>query len=483
VALARPNISSLGKDFKMSSTLRLSIITVMLLSTTALGLIAYNSMNAPVVQAPPETPAPVAPVASKGYFVATKPLRVGTLAKQEDFKFIPLTSGEVAPSDIEGRDAIARLRGSLVRRFLDTDKPVTSKDIVSPQDRGFLAGVLEAGKRAISIEVDTESGVSRLIWPGDHVDVVLTQEIDKDNPRRTMSETILQDVRVIAIDQEIEQGQSAPASNAPGAPSKPPKHPVSLEVKPEEVQKITVAKKLGTLSLAIRPDESLDAPVTEARAGTGGSLRTTLDRDVSPEIARQNEESARQKEENARQMARQRACAKAKADARKKSTVRVYAGGKVTEHIIETNDPVTSADIANSCPASLEEAPTGSATVGTVRIPVDASGHFYPAVTINGMPVRFMADTGATLVALSLKDAQKIGIDPQSLQFTGKANTANGSVQSASVTLPEITIEGIVLRDVRASCCVTGVSLLGMSALGQLGLEMKDGWMFLSPKS
>jgi pilus assembly protein CpaB len=456
----------------MSSTLRLSIIAVLLLSTTALGLIAYRSMNPEVVQAPPETPAPVTPVASEGYFVATKPLRVGTLAKQDDFKFIPLTPGKVAPSDIEGRDAIARLRGSLVRRFLDTDKPVTSKDIVSPQDRGFLAGVLEAGKRAISIEVDAESGVSRLIWPGDHVDVVLTQEIDKDNPRRTMSETILQDVRVIAIDQEIEQGQSAPANNATGAPSKPPKHPVSLEVKPEEVQKITVAKKLGTLSLAIRPDESLDAPVKEARAGTGGPLHTTLDRDVSPAIARQNEE-----------IARQRACEKARAIAREKSTVTVHEGGKVKKYIIKTNDPVTSADIANSCPASLEEAPMGTATVGTVRVPADASGHFYPTVTINGTPLRLMADTGATDVALSAKDAQKVGIDPQSLQFTDKSYTANGPRHMAPVTLSEITIEGIVLRNVPASCCVSGNSLLGMSALGQLGLEMKDGWMVLSPKS
>jgi pilus assembly protein CpaB len=456
----------------MSSTLRLSIITVLLLSTTALGLIAYSNMNPPAPPAPPETPAPSIPIASEGYFVAKKPLRVGTLAKEDDFKFIPLTTGKVPPSDaIEGRDAIATLRGSLVRSFIDTNSPVTSKNILRRQDRGFLAGVLEADKRAISIEVDAESGVSRLIWPGDHVDVVLTQEIDKDNPRRTMSETILQNVRVIAIDQEIEQGQSASANNATGAPSKPPKHPVSLELKPEEVQKITVAKKLGTLSLAIRPDESLDA-----------TLRTTLARNVSPAIDRQNEEVARQNEEVARQKARQMACEKARAIARENSTVRVYAGGKVNKYTVKTNDPATSADIANSCPASLEEVPTGSATVGTVRIPVAADGHFYPKVTINGTPVRLMADTGATRVALSVEDAQKIGIDPQSLQFTGKSNTANGPRQAAPVTLSEITIEGIVLRNVPASCCVTGTSLLGMSALGQLGLEMKDGWMFLSPK-
>jgi pilus assembly protein CpaB len=356
----------------MSSTLRLAIITVLLLSTTALGLIAYRSMNQPVPQASPETtPAPFTAVPSRGYFVATKPLRVGTLAKEDDFKFTPLTPGKDPPSEaiLEAPDAIARLRGSLVRRFLDTDSPVTSKNIVRPHDRGFLASVLEAGKRAISIEVDAESGVSRLIWPGDHVDVVLTQEIDKDKPLSTMSETILQNVRIIAIDQEIEQGQSAPANNATAnnaAPPKPPKHPVSLELKPEEVQKIAVAKKLGTLSLAIRPDESLNAPVragTEARAGaqarlspveqqdTGDTPRTTKSYDVSPAIARRTHLEI------------------ARAIARENATVTIYGGGKVTKYLVKkTNDPVTSRP-------PWEEAPMGPPTVRSVRIPVDVDGH------------------------------------------------------------------------------------------------------------
>jgi clan AA aspartic protease (TIGR02281 family) len=292
---------------------------------------------------------------------------------------------------------------------------------------------------------------------------VLTQGFDKDNPRRTTSETILQNVRIIAIDQEIEQGQSAPANNATG-PGKPPNHPVSLELKPEEVQKIAVAKKLGTLSLAIRPDESLDAPVRagvrDVRAGTGDTPRTTLSHDVSPEIARQNEK-----------IARQQACKRAIAIARERVTV--YAGGKDPKiYPVKTNDPVT-------C-SPLEEAPINPAAVGSVSIPANANGHFYPKVSINGTPVRLMADTGATLVALSVEDARKIGIDPQSLQFTDRADTANGPRQAAPITLSEITIEGIMLRNVPASCCVTGTSLLGMSALGQLGVEMKDGWMLLS---
>ena len=94
-----------------------------------------------------------------------------------------------------------------------------------------------------------------------------------------------------------------------------------------------------------------------------------------------------------------------------------------------------------------------------------------------------MADTGATLVALSAEDARKVGIDPQSLQFTHETHTANGSVRSARITLSEITIEGTVLRNVAASCCVTGTGLLGMSALERFSFTMNNGLMVLSPKS
>ena len=94
-----------------------------------------------------------------------------------------------------------------------------------------------------------------------------------------------------------------------------------------------------------------------------------------------------------------------------------------------------------------------------------------------------VADTGATSVSISAEDARKIGINPQSLQFTDQTHTANGTVRTARFTLPEITVEGFVLRDVRASCCITGESLLGMSALDRLIFKIDGGWMFLSPRS
>jgi clan AA aspartic protease (TIGR02281 family) len=117
-----------------------------------------------------------------------------------------------------------------------------------------------------------------------------------------------------------------------------------------------------------------------------------------------------------------------------------------------------------------------------IRIPADANGHFYPKVTIKGTLIRLVYDTGATDVSLSTEDARKIGIDPQSLQFTQKARTANGVVPLAPITLSKITIEGIVLRDVSASCC-SDMSLLGMSALKKLNVEMIDGWLSLSSKN
>jgi pilus assembly protein CpaB len=276
----------------MSSTLRLSIIMVLLLATAALGLFAYNAiLPKPAPQVAQDAPAPV----TVGYFVAARPLPAGTLARDEDFVVRSAPSGSVPSGAVlDTPDARVGLRGSLVRTFLDAGAPVTSEDVLRPRDRGFLASVLAPGSRAVSINVDAASGVSGLIWPGDHVDVVLTHEIEKaDLAHRTLSETVLHDVRIIAIDQEIVQGGS---SNNPTAGKVT--HTVSLQLAPGEVEKITVAEHLGKLSLSMR------AAVEQREAGESGTMYSG---DVSPEIARQNK------------------------------TVMVYAGGKVKEYSVKAD--------------------------------------------------------------------------------------------------------------------------------------------------
>ncbi len=135
----------------MSSTLRLSIIMVLLLATTALGLIAYN-MNLPKVQVPVvevtvKAPEPL----TVGYFVAAHPLPRGTLARDEDFTVRSVSPGSVpAGAILDTPDAKIGIRGSLVRNFLDTGSLVTSENILRPRERGFLASVLAPDSRAVT---------------------------------------------------------------------------------------------------------------------------------------------------------------------------------------------------------------------------------------------------------------------------------------------------------------------------------------------
>ncbi|MGY4320571.1 Flp pilus assembly protein CpaB [Bradyrhizobium sp. JR3.5] len=262
----------------MSSALRVSIIMVLLLAATALGLIAYslNRPNDPVVaEVVAEKPQPAA--ATVGYFVTTRPLSKGTLARDEDFAVRQAAPNRVpAGAILETPDTKAGLPGSLVRKYVDAGSAITLEDILRPKDRGFLASVLAPDSRAISIKVDEETGVSGLIRPGDNVDVVLTQVFEKGAPvRRAVSETVLSNVRVIAIDQEIAQGGRSVSNAVAGKTAQT----VSLELKPEQVKRVAVAKQLGTLSFVVRA-----AAEQWDKADTGA----TSSCDVSPELARQS---------------------------------------------------------------------------------------------------------------------------------------------------------------------------------------------------
>ena len=111
-----------------------------------------------------------------------------------------------------------------------------------------------------------------------------------------------------------------------------------------------------------------------------------------------------------------------------------------------------------------------------------AQNAFYPKVTIGGIYVRMVADTGATNVSLSAKDARRIGLNPNTLPKNGLAEPANGTILTSIFTLPEITVEGVVLHNITASCCVIGESLLGMSALEQFEVTFRNGWMRRLPQ-
>lgn len=121
---------------------------------------------------------------------------------------------------------------------------------------------------------------------------------------------------------------------------------------------------------------------------------------------------------------------------------------------------------------------------GEVRVRADRQGHFIIDAAINGRPITMMADTGATIVVLSFEDAERLGLSPRSLDFTGLAQTANGVSRIAPVTLDRVRIEGITLYGIQAAIAERGAlsgNLLGMSFLGKLSrFEMKGDELVLA---
>lgn len=111
-------------------------------------------------------------------------------------------------------------------------------------------------------------------------------------------------------------------------------------------------------------------------------------------------------------------------------------------------------------------------------------GHFWANVEINGATVRMMVDTGASRIALSPRDARRIGLDPDTLRYTTQIATAQGQTTGAPVTLREVRIGDITVPDIDADVMreEIGVSLLGMNFLNRLdGYEVRQDALELRP--
>ncbi|HZD89810.1 MAG TPA: Flp pilus assembly protein CpaB [Pseudolabrys sp.] len=143
--------------------------------------------------------------------------------------------------------AIESLSGSIVRAPFVAGEPIRQQKLVQAKGSGYMAAILPSGMRAISIGVSPESGASGFILPNDHVDVVLTER-DRQAEKATgtqayTSHTILNDVRVLAIDQTVtdKEGKKVVVGKT-----------ATLELTPRQVETVELARKVGSLSLALR---------------------------------------------------------------------------------------------------------------------------------------------------------------------------------------------------------------------------------------
>jgi pilus assembly protein CpaB len=191
---------------------------------------------------PPAAPPP--PLATVDILVAKNDLGRGQLIVGCDvgWQLWPQASANQSfVKKTERPDAMQQFVGAIVRTPVAVGEPIRDTAVVLAKGSGFLAVVLPAGMRAVSMDISAEYGAGGFILPDDHVDVILTQKTT--GAEKVISEAILHNVRVLAIDQAIEEkaGQKVVVGKT-----------ATLELNPDQVETLARSRQLGQLSLALR---------------------------------------------------------------------------------------------------------------------------------------------------------------------------------------------------------------------------------------
>jgi pilus assembly protein CpaB len=258
--------------------MRIVTIAMLGVALVAAGAIAYllnGLLSKPVAVKPPETMV----------LIASKSLPAGSVIDEGVVKWQVWPEGEVPETYIStvGKGSIPdSVLGAVVRRVFSEGEPIVAGKIFKRDAPGYLAGSLSAGMRASTISVNADSGISGFVFPGDSVDVILTHDtlVDVFSQKRKdsiedagasppfivkyISEMILKDIRVLAIDQKVNDFETKAV----------PVKQVTLEVRPKQAEILATAKSMGKLSLVLRSLES--------GADTSDELSFTTDVEVSP---------------------------------------------------------------------------------------------------------------------------------------------------------------------------------------------------------
>ncbi len=252
---------------------------LLLLAGVGLSLIWINQLNSL-----PEPTRPQAAQARRSAVLeATHPLPAGTLLRSEDLRWHEIEPHEVRPGFLQRSEVSeTEFLGAIARRDFAAGEALTAADFVKPADRRFLSAVLRPGGRAVSIAVDPTQSSSGLVLPGDRVDVILTQNLGTaagDASHKSVAETVLRNVRVIAVDQRLNlQSKLGATEAAPAGEARLPRT-VTLEVGEAEAERVFVAAQLGGLQLSVRPLEGAEPAVSDE-----GPSSPTWAADVSPAL-------------------------------------------------------------------------------------------------------------------------------------------------------------------------------------------------------
>ncbi|KEQ55253.1 Flp pilus assembly protein CpaB [Sphingobium chlorophenolicum] len=201
--------------------------------------------------------------------VATKALPVGTILDAESFRFQPWPKELVEQAYyLKGQSDPQKLVGSVIRTAISAGQPMTLGSVIKPGERGFLAAALGPGMRAVTVPVSAQNSVAGFVFPGDRVDLMLTQSVSGggDGEPLKVSETILRNLRVLATDQRMD------ALGDDGKPVVQTYSNVTIEVTPKIAEKIAVAQTIGSLSLSLRSLADNSSELDAAIAGSDVDL-------------------------------------------------------------------------------------------------------------------------------------------------------------------------------------------------------------------
>lgn len=223
-------------------------LIVLGVAVVAGGLAAYfaGNLNKP---AAPE-PVKVEKISTTGVLVAKSDIAIGRAVEAGDFEWQSWPTSVASSAFIRQSDrpeAKTELAGSIARAPIAAGEPVRENKLIKADGSGYMAAILPAGMRAISTEISPETSAGGFILPNDRVDVILTRR-DRDTEHVTgieahVSETILSDVRVLAIDQTVEDkdGQKVVVGKT-----------ATLELSQRQAETLALARKMGSLSLTLR---------------------------------------------------------------------------------------------------------------------------------------------------------------------------------------------------------------------------------------
>jgi pilus assembly protein CpaB len=244
-------------------------IIVLIIAVVAGGIAALLAGRS---EPPPPAPAPVAQLETTDVLIANSDIGLGKAVLEQDLRWQTWPTAAAGPNFIRKSDrpeAIRELTGSIARSPFFSGEPIRESKLIKAKGSGYMAAILPSGMRAISVEISPETGAGGFILPNDHVDVILSRR-DRMAEKSTgvevhTSEVILANVRVLAIDQAVEEknGQRVVVGKT-----------ATLELGPHQAEMLALSRQLGTLSLALRSlvDSDKDKPESSDEGGRRGSI-------------------------------------------------------------------------------------------------------------------------------------------------------------------------------------------------------------------